>query len=139
MTNTKSIMVAAVMIAIASVALAPLMTSPAFADYGYAKSNIEQCNYNANYSTQVYQPNAGDDVWVGINVPGQVCGQNFTQASITIKDGDANTCHFYIYSTSGSLTQDCGNFDLGSEPLLITANIDYGTHTVEYSQVDYNT
>jgi len=135
----RNVMVMSAVLAIASVGLMPLMSGQAFADYGYAKSNITQCNYAANYSTQVYQANAGDDVFVGINVPGQVCGQNFTQASITIKDGDANTCHFYLYSTSGSLTQACGSFDLGEEPLFISASIDYGTHTVSYSQVDYTT
>jgi major membrane immunogen (membrane-anchored lipoprotein) len=139
MINTKSIMVAAVMIAIASVALAPLMSSPAFADYGYAKSNITQCNYSANYSTEVYQGNAGDDVYVGISVPGSVCDQNFTQATITIKDGNAVSCVYTFTATNGNDTKSCGSFDLGSTPLFISASVDYGTHTVNYSQTDNTT
>ena len=133
-------MVAAVMIAIASVALAPMMSSPAFADsYGYAKSNITQCNYSANYSTEVYQVNAGDDVYVGISVPGSVCSQNFTAATITIKDGNAVSCVFTFDATNGNDTLDCGSFDLGSEPLFISASVDYGTHTVNYTQTDNTT
>ncbi len=139
MINTKSIMVAAVMIAIASVALAPMMSSSAFADYGYAKSNITQCDYSANYSTEVYQPNAGDDVYVGISVPGSVCDQNFTDATITIKDGNAVSCVFTFDATNGNDTLDCGDFDLGSEPLYISASVDYGTHTVNYTQKDNTT
>ncbi len=139
MINTKSIMVAAVMIAIASVALAPMMSSSAFADYGFAKSNIEQCNYSANYSTEVSQANAGDDVYVGISVPGKVCSQNFSEATITIKDANAVSCVYTFDATNGSETKGCGSFDLGAEPLYISASVDYGTHTVNYSQSDDHT
>ena len=89
-------MVMTAVVAIASVALVPLMSSSAYAQYGYAVSNLENCNYNANFKTHVSQNNAGDDVFVQIQVPSKVCDKNFTDADVTIEDNDGNTCDYSI-------------------------------------------
>lgn len=139
MTNTKSIMVATVMIAIAAVAMMPLMSSSAFADYGYAKTNLTDCNYSAWYKTHVSQTNAGDEVFVQIQVPSTVCDNSFSDAEVTIEDGNGVTCDYEIDGANSSVTQDCGDFDLGTEPLNISVSIDYGNHNVSYDQTDNTT
>ena len=132
-------MVAAVMIAIASVALAPLMSSSAFADYGYASSNLTNCDYSAWYKTHVSQGNAGDDVYVQIQVPSTVCDNSFSSADVTIEDGNGVTCDYEIGGSNASVTQSCGDFDLGSEPLSISVSIDYSGYDVSYDQTDNTT
>ena len=132
-------MVMSAILAIATVGLMPLVSNQAFADYGYAKSNITNCNYSAWYKTHVSQANAGDNVYVQIQVPSTVCSNSFTDADVTIEDANGITCEYDISGSNASVTQGCGNFDLGAEPLLISVSIDYSGYDVSYDQQDNTT
>ena len=135
----RNMMVMGAVLAIASVGLMPLMSSQAFAQYGYASTNIENCNYSAWYKTHVSQPNAGDNVFVQIQVPSKVCNNNFTDADVTIEDANGVTCDYNITGSNASVTQGCGDFDLSAEPLEISVSIDYSGYNVSYDQTDNTT
>ena len=129
-------MVMGAVLAIASVGLMPLMSSQAFAQYGYASTNLENCNYSAWYKTHVSQANAGDNVFVQIQVPSTVCSNSFTDADVTIEDANGITCEYDISGSNASVTQGCGDFDLSAEPLQISVSIDYSGYDVSYDQSD---
>jgi len=135
----RNLMVMTAVVAIASVALVPLMSSSAYAQYGYAVSNLENCNYNANFKTHVSQNNAGDDVFVQIQVPSTVCDNSFRSADVTIEDDNGVECEYTINGANSSVTQGCGSFDLSAEPLSISVSIDYDGYDVSYDQTDNTT